>query len=266
MKNIKSDKKIKPDMVKWSPKEGINVFANSFLIFIIIESILLFHYTAISPENFNWISVEIPINIGSLFLSKLPYIFLAVPPIFYIYRKKLNITKIGFRSKIIKEFVVYGIISGVIFWILDYLSHLFMSLFESMGWSALSQPNYIQEQNQIIQGMGGWVVLFVIIIIVKQIAEDILFRGVLQNSLDDFYSKKNENKLTLKIKIKSSFIISMIYALIFFLLTFSVYTLIINIITSLIIGFFYESSEKSMTSLITMRIVYTGIVVIFLII
>ncbi|MHA1729049.1 MAG: CPBP family glutamic-type intramembrane protease [Promethearchaeota archaeon] len=262
-KKMVSEKSLTPDKNKWSLKEATSVFFNSIMIYVLIESVFL-GFFMLNPGLLD--EGRIPINEFTLLISPLISIIFGVFPLIYISKNKHNFKKIGFREENIIKFILTGIIVGILF-------YFFNNWIDSLVTFFIDKPvAVIAEEKDVINNMGiPLVMLLTVIVITGQIFEEILFRGVIQNALGDYLENKNPKKksgMLLNVnKWNTIFIICAIYSVFYFIIGLNFYYLILNLVSSLIVGIVYEFTDRSMVVLIFMKISYIimGIVLFFLI-
>lgn len=254
-KKLITEKDLKPDKEKWKVREGISTFINSVLIFIVAEFAVVVGSTFLGGnQNGTYVSI----TVSSILLNPLIYVLLGIYPLIYISVKKLNYSKLGFtwRKKLI-PFLFLGVITGIAYYFIEYVAEQGLQL---TGIPLLQLPSIAAEQNQVMANMGSLIYLLILFFALQELFEAILFRGVLHNTIADYFERKDSKYR----KLKSILIVSAVYCIFYFILSLSVYYLILNIIFSLFVGFVYEGSNRSLYSVAIMKIVFYLVGFIFL--
>lgn len=249
-KKIVTEKEIKIDPNKWSSgKEIFNVFLNSMLFYIFIT---------IGAAIFNF-QEYIDINLTEL-LYFVGSIALGIYPLIYIGSNHLHWKKIGFRSDKIVLFILLGIGAGIGLYFVEYGTSLVTNLIPYFhpdsilayifDRTALFDLNTVEFPLRIA---------FYAAFLLEQVSVELLFRGVIHNGIHDLMVKKKRNLS----RILPVMLTTLIYAVFYFLFDQSGYALIFNLVLSLVIGIVYELSDRSLSILISMKIIYVGASILF---
>ena len=227
---IFTNKKLEPEhkfLLKkdsWNLKEGINVFSTCIYILIIVFFLLL---TLITLQ---FDTEDLDLNIVTIVLSQLPELVLGIYPLWYIYNKKHSYKKLGFSSekKKILITILVGIIGTSILIIIDYLSNSFISIINDAGLDFFDIETSIITQNQEIRSTDiFWKILLTLSLVVVSISSEIVFRGVLHNTLKQKF--KNEYYVILIVALVYSvfmLLFSFPFGLSFFLTNFLTFTVL----------------------------------------
>jgi len=190
---IFTNKKLEPEQKfilkkdAWNLKEGFNVFATCIYILVIVFFLI---FTLISTQ---FDPLDTDLNILIIVLSLIPELVFGVYPLWYIYNKKHRYRKLGFvsDSKKILNAILIGIIGTVILILIDFLSTTFISLLNNAGLDFFDIEMSIIEQNQEIKEAGIlWILLLTLLLTTGAISSEIVFRGVLHNTLKKKFKKE----------------------------------------------------------------------------
>lgn len=261
-KKLQPEKKIILSKETWNVKEGLNVFTSSLItyIFAMFIIIIFVYYQA----GFGDPTAEVKIDITLILISQVPGIIFGITPLWYIFSNKHYSSKVGFNSdsnKLIFALII-GIIGGLILLGLNYIVGLFQDLLVNFGLTFFDAAQYTAEENEVIRSSGlFWLIILLILVAVQAFSTELVFRGVLQNTLKNSGKfKKNASG-----KVFLSIVIALIYAgvnslfsfptgLVFFLLNFLVF---------LILGLLYEINGNIFNTIFA-SILYHSLIVIFL--
>ncbi|MHA1897658.1 MAG: CPBP family glutamic-type intramembrane protease, partial [Promethearchaeota archaeon] len=254
-----SEKDLKPDKEKWTMKEGLKVSAASFMVFFVIELLVVYYLIFFSSENINSEQLTLKINSTTLFINAIVNVLIGLYPIIYIMQYNLSFKKLGFINddKVMKNLLI-GIFGGILYYLVDILTQ---SALSGINISLLNPPQMIDEQNAVIRNLGILYIPFIIITILGLISETILFRGVIHNSIAEKYARKGGAQG----RFITILLTALVYSGTFFFLNLNLYFLILNFISAFIIGIFYELSNRNIWSIIMLQIVYMIINAIFFI-
>jgi membrane protease YdiL (CAAX protease family)/predicted RNA-binding Zn-ribbon protein involved in translation (DUF1610 family) len=236
----------------WNLKEGINQFGNCLYILIIIY-FLLFTIIAFQVE-----STDIEINIGIILLSQIPELLFGIYPLWYIYSKKHSYKKLGLFSES-KKFLlalVIGVLGGLCLFLINYFAGYLFDIIADAGLDFFEVKETIDEQNSIIRNADFLlIILLTILLSLGGFSTEIVFRGVLHNTLKERF--KNEIKVIL--------IVALIYSVVMLLFSFPIGLVyfIVNFIIFTVLGLLYEIN-KNLYNTIIASILYNILIVVFL--
>ncbi|MFX0019097.1 MAG: type II CAAX prenyl endopeptidase Rce1 family protein [Promethearchaeota archaeon] len=218
----------------WNLREGISVFGNSLMAYITIRLLIIMLLTGVSGD----------VNIFTIFLSHIPEIIFGVYPLWYIYSKKHSFTKLGFRSRkklIVLAFII-GVISSVILFEISFFSDMFTDFLYNSGITfGIDLPGEIALQNQIIREAGLlWDIILIIFMSISTISSEIVFRGVLHNTLKNHFENNIIGRITVII------LVALVYSLLnlVFLLPISVFFFLFYFSSSILLGIIFELNNN----------------------
>ena len=241
-------------------KEGLNVFMNSIMIYVVVQLFLIM---------FIWVqlgeSTSI-ININLILISQIPGIVLGIFPLWYIYSNKHKSEKLGFTSDSKKNAlaILIGIVGGLSLLAINYFSSLITSfLIDNIGLDFFDIYEYFAQENKAIQEAELlWVILLLIIISLQAISTEIVFRGVLHNALKERFEKGEKDVVG---KLKVILIIALAYSLIYILFSYliGIIFFILNFLVFLLLGILYEINKNILNTIIA-HILYINIMIIMI--
>ncbi|UCD02216.1 MAG: CPBP family intramembrane metalloprotease [Promethearchaeota archaeon] len=255
---IFTSKKLEPEqkfLIKkdtWNLKEGINVFGTCIYVLVIVFFLL---FTIIS---FQLGAITYEINIQIILLSQIPEILFGIYPIWYIYKRRHSFNKLGiyWDSKKILFALLIGILGIFVLILINYLSDSLINFFSAVGLDFFDVKSSIEEQNQVLRNADIlWIILLTLSWSIRTISTEIVFRGVLHNTLKQKFS--NEFYVIL--------IVALAYSLTMLLFSFSmgISFFLINFLTFTVLGFLYSINGNIFNTLIA-NISYNIIVIILL--
>ena len=218
----------------WNLREGISVFGNSLMAYITIRLLIIMLLTGVSGD----------MNIFTILLSHIPEIIFGVYPLWYIYSKKHSFTKLGFRfsKKWIALALVIGVISSMILFEINFLSGIFIDFMYNSGITfGIDLPGEIALQNQIIREGGLlWGILLIIFMTISTISSEIVFRGVLHNTLKKHFENNIFGRATVII------LVALVYSILnlVFFLPISVFFFLSYFLTSILLGIIFELNNN----------------------
>ncbi|MHA1292728.1 MAG: double zinc ribbon domain-containing protein [Promethearchaeota archaeon] len=220
----------------WNLKEGVNLFTNCLMIYITIELLLIIVlWMSAGPED----PIEIELNMYLILLSQIPGIVIGIYPIWYIYSNKHESRKLGLYSgkKKLLIALLIGIGGSIVLLFINLgTTFLFYSLYEK-GIGLIDLQAYYAEENQIIREAElVWIIMLFIFLTLQAISLEIVYRGVLHNTLKERFSKDSKGKLKVILSV------ALIYAVFSILFTFPIGILFfpLNIIMFIFLGALYE--------------------------
>ena len=232
----------------WKFREGIHIFFNSIMFYIIAQFLLIIIYlTTVSQNNQN----QSDLTIYLILLSQIPSLILGVMPLWYIYSRKHKYEKLGFSSDKKKNQLAFiiGIVGGLGIIAINYLSGYLYQFLYDIGLDFYDIQAYIDLEYTIIRGAGLLLIILLIELIFAAISIEIAFRGVLHNTLKE---KFNDNKISGKILIST--IVALVYSVFFLVLSFpiGIYFLIPNFLIFLLLGMLYEINDNIYNTIIAL--------------
>ncbi len=255
-KKLESEEKYRIRKDSWNVKEGFNVFTNSLLFYFTVYILMImFLWTQIGTG-------DVELNIFMILLAQIPGIVLGIFPLYYIFSHKHDIKKLGFFSdskKIALAFVI-GIVGGLGLIAINLFSNLIITFFVDIGVEFFNISGYIEEENAVIRNADIiWKILLLIIISIQVISTEIVFRGVLHNTLKE---KIEDSKINVKGKLIVILIVALVYAglYIVFAFPFGFIFFILNFLVFLLLGILYEINGNIYNTIIA-SILYQSIVI-----
>ncbi|MFX0070749.1 MAG: type II CAAX prenyl endopeptidase Rce1 family protein [Candidatus Hermodarchaeota archaeon] len=247
----------------WNLKEGLNVFTNSILVYITVQIFLvgfLYYQGGFGDsEQYNFSQIDIFLII----LSQIPGILLGIFPLWYIVSNKHDFEKLGFPTKDKKLFLAFiiGILgaSGLI--AINYFSSFITSFLFEIGLDFFEIQKYMEIESKAIKAGGYWVIILLIELILTAISVEIVFRGVLHNTLREKFGFENNNG-----KIITIMLVALIYSAIYLLFSFplGLYFLIPNFLVFLLLGFLYEINRNIYNTIIASIFYNISLIIIIL--
>jgi membrane protease YdiL (CAAX protease family) len=255
-KKLIPEQKFVLNKASWNFREGFSVFGNSIMVYIIIRLLISVIITFQMP-------LSEPINITTIILSQLPDIIFGVYPIWYIYSKKHDMRKLGFSFST-KKFlitVIIGIIGGLVLILINDLSNSIIELMIQFGIDFGDIFSYIAFENQVIREAEiYWIILLMFLLNISVFSTEIVYRGVLHNTLKSHFGKDVVGK------IGTIIIVALIYSVLYliFSLPLGIYFFLINFIIFLILGILYEVNQNLYNPIIA-SILYNTVLIILVI-
>lgn len=250
-KRLVSEQKFILNKNQWNLREGLNVFATCMYIYIIVFFLL---YFALATQ---WGTGGLEPNIQLFLISQIPKALFGIYPLYYIYSKKHNSIKLGFfkDSKKIVLSLVIGLVGAICLILFDFL---FSALINALGVIGLDVSSVIEPataQNQIIREADFiWVFFLVILMVVGTVSTEIVYRGVLHNSL----TQKFNNRIYVLL------IVALVYAIVMLVLDPSPIYFFLNFIGFIIIGIIFEITNGNIYSTLITNVLYNILIVILI--
>ena len=246
-KKLISEKEIRIDRNKWtSGKEIFNVFLNSVLFYIFITLgatiFLLQGYLDESIASLLYLAGSAVLGVYSLI---------------YVGINHLKWKKIGFKSEKILLYILLGIAAGIGLYFVEY-GVTYLTDFIPDYYADKPIMAFLFDQSAIFDintidfplRLG-----FYAIFLLEQVMEELLFRGVVHNGIYDVMKKKKKGGS----RFFAVLLTTLFYASFYMIFEISGYMLIFNLVLSLVIGIVYELSNRSLTIVISMKIIYVGV-------
>jgi membrane protease YdiL (CAAX protease family) len=221
----------------WNLKEGFNVFTNSLLVYITVYLFLIMFVWFQLGLGDGSSTTEIPFYL--ILLSQIPGMLLGIFPLWYINANKHSYEKLGFptnKKKIISAFII-GILGGLGLIAINIFSGFINTLFYEIGLNFFDIQEYMDMETKAIRSGGIWVILLLFELIITSISVEILFRGVLHNTLKEKFGAEKGNGRFLTI-----LIVAIAYSLIYLLFSFpiGIFFLVSNFLIFIFLGVLYE--------------------------
>ena len=196
---------------------------------------------------------------GIILLSQIPELLFGIYPLWYIYSKKHSYRKLGLISES-KKFLLallIGVLGGLCLFLINYFSGYLINIISDAGLDFFEIKETIDEQNSIIQNADVLLIVFLTILLsLGSFSTEIVFRGVLHNTLKERY--KNDFKVIL--------FVALIYSVVMLLFSFplGLVYFFVNFIIFTILGLLYEIN-KNLYNTIIASVIYNLLIIIFLI-
>jgi len=254
---IFTDKKLEPEQKfilkkeSWNLKEGINVFGTCIYILVIVFLLLV---TLISFQLDTTTT-----TIEEIVLNQVPELLFGIYPIWYIYNKKHSFTKIGIysNSKKILFGIFVGILGAIVLMLLNFFSDSLIYFFHDVGLDFFDVKSIIGEQNDIIRNANPlWIILLTITLSVGAFSSEIVFRGVLHNTLKQKF--KNDLFVILLVAIAYSLI------MLFLTLPIGVSFFLVNFISFMILGIIFELTNGNISTTIFSNVFFNIVLIILI--
>jgi membrane protease YdiL (CAAX protease family)/predicted RNA-binding Zn-ribbon protein involved in translation (DUF1610 family) len=237
----------------WNLKEGINVFTNSILVYITVQLFLImFLWFQLGSNDTNQ-TLGSEITIFLILISQIPGILLGVFPLWYITANKHSFEKLGFPikdKKLILAFII-GISGGIGLIIINILSNFIniyiYELINGLGLNLFDIQEYMEMESKAIQNAGFWIIILVVELILATISVEIVFRGVLHNTLRERFGTEKING-----RIITILIVALVYSGIYLLFSFpiGIFFIVSNFLVFIFLGILYEINQNIYNTII----------------
>jgi len=250
-----TNKKLVPEqrfMIKketWNFREGISVFGNSLMVYIVIRLLITMLLTLqLEPSD------PIDLNVTTILLSQIPDVLFGLYPLWYIYSKKHNFQKLklNFKARPFLIALFIGVIGSIGLVIIDNFSSLLIQFMYDSGIDFFDIFSYLYEQSLVIQNADLiGVILLMVILSLSAISTELVFRGVLHNTLNEHFDNNLLGRSSVVI------IVALIYSVLFlfFTLPIGIYFFLVNFMVFIFLGILYEVNKNILTT-ITASIFY----------
>lgn len=239
---IFTDKKLEPEskfyLKKdiWNLREGARIVEVCVSLRILIYLIIAFQLTLFDLTS------SIP-AIFLIYLGILPELLYGIYPLGYIQSHKHDFKKLGFtkdKKKLVIA-VIIGLVGGFGLLFLNMFSGIILDIVNEFGWGFTDIDALLEEQYQIIRNAAiGWKLLLILLIGINSMFSEILFRGVLHNTLKVKFADGLYGKFIVIL------IVALVYSLINLLLTFPIglFFILLDFIAFVFLGILYEINEN----------------------
>ncbi len=235
----------------WNPKEGMKVFVTCIYALVIIFFLLVIFLTS-QLETTN-----IEVTIQTIVLSQLPVFFFGIYPIWYIYNKKHSYHKLGFYSDSRKVLlaIFIGVLGTGILLLINYFSNTFFSFIADAGLDFFKLEAIMNEQNQVIRNANLlWKLLLTTLISFGAISAEIVFRGVLHNTLKEKFT--NDYQVIL--------IVAFAYSIMMLLFSIGLTSFLTNFVSFTVLGVLYKINGNIYNTIIANALYNVVIMVLIL--
>jgi len=254
---IFTNKKLEPEQKfilkknQWNLKEGISVFSTCMYVYIIIFFLVYFLLVNQGGNGTTEPTIQI------FLISQIPEALFGIYPLYYIYSKKHSPEKLGFLkdSKKIVVGIIVGVIGAASLILLDFL---YSGLITALGEIGLDLSNVIAEsalQSQIIRDADFlWVYLLIVLMAVGTFSMEIVYRGVLHNTL----KKKFKNPIYVII------IVALAYAILMVVPYPSPIYFFLNLLGFIILGIIFEITNGNIYSTLITNVLYNILIIVLI--
>ncbi|KKN35413.1 hypothetical protein LCGC14_0783840 [marine sediment metagenome] len=251
------NKKLEPEQKfilktdSWTLKEGFNVFSTSVYIYII--TFFLIYFLVVFQDG----GGSIDQNIQMFLLSQTPEILFGIYPLYYIFSKNHKFKKLGFYkdSKKILIGTALGIIGLFSLILINILFNSLISTLASFGLDFFETSADLAVQTQILRNADFiWIFLLIILIGFGAVSSEIVYRGVLHNTL----KQKFDNNIYVIL------IVALIYSVLMLILYPNPTYFLLNFLGFVIIGIIYEVTNGNIYSTIVANVLYNILLIILI--
>ncbi len=258
-KKLKSEQELIIKKDSWNMKEGLNIFILSLFIYVIVQVLLFMFIWSQLGESTS------KININLILISQIPGIALGIYPLWYIYSNKHKSEKLGFTSdsKKIALAILIGIVGGLSLVAINYVSDLIISFLIEIGLKFFDISEYLAQENKAIKEASFlWIILLLIMLSLQAISTEIVFRGVLHNTLKERFEKDEKDVAG---KLKVILIIALVYSGVSILFSYfiGIIFFILNFLVFLLLGILYEINKNILNTIIA-SILYFNMMIILI--
>lgn len=240
---LEPTQKINPDI--WEIKEGFNVFMTSLLTYFMVYTFIVMLLIYQIDQNNTYSDIFIYLII----LSQIPSIIFGIYPLYYIVTRKHSFEKLGFplQDKKIHLALFIGVLGGLGLIGINILSSYLNVIFYDLGLNFFDIQEYLDTETRAIKRAGFWIFVLLAELIFAAISVEIVFRGVLHNTLREKFGKENK-----KSKILTIIIVASIYSGIYLMFSFpiGIFFIIPNFLVFVLLGLLYEINGNIYNSII----------------
>lgn len=262
-----TDKKLQPAqkfIVKkesWNFKEGINIFFMALWHYILAYFLIISIFWFQSDFAAN---IEIESSIHMFLIGQIPTIIFGIYPLWYIFSRGHKPEKLGLHKEdnMLSKALIIGMIGALILVALNYILNVFNTAVFEIGLDIFDMQAYLDDERTILQEAP--ILLIVLLgfeLVIGAISTEILFRGVLHNTLKEKFD--GEDPL-------SRFYVILIVALIYsgvyllFSLLIGVVFFLMNFLVFILLGLLYEYNENLYNSIFAHAIYQILLVVVIM--
>ncbi|MEJ2294314.1 MAG: CPBP family intramembrane metalloprotease [Candidatus Lokiarchaeota archaeon] len=202
------------------------------------------------------------LNITAILLSQLPALLFGIYPLWYISNKKHDMKKLGFwySPKQLVVTIIVGIIGGLLLILINSFSSSIINFFVQLGINFNDVFSQIAHENQLIREAEiFWIILLVFLMNLSVFSTEIVYRGVLHNTLKAHFGNNLFGKFSAII------LVALVYSLIYlvFTLPLGIYFFLIEFIIFVILGVLYEVNKNIYNPIIA-TIIYNSVLILFI--
>lgn len=233
----------------WNLREGLNVFGTCIYIYII--SYFLIYFLLVFQGG----TGTLEISIQTLLISQIPQILFGIYPLYYIYSKKHSYGKLRFikGSRKIISGILIGCVGALSLILLNLLYSSLISSLADIGLDLFNVETELALQDQIIRNADFLLVFLLgVLLVLGTISLELVFRGVLHNTL----------KQRFRNVIYVILLVAVIYSVLRIVLYPSPVFFALNFLEFVIIGIIYEITDRNLYSTIIAHVIYSIILLI----
>ncbi|MBY8978939.1 MAG: CPBP family intramembrane metalloprotease [Candidatus Lokiarchaeota archaeon] len=243
---------------EWNFREGVRVFSNALMVYITVRLVITMWLTLqLGPSE------TLDLNMTTILLSQAPDIVLGIYPLYYIYSKRHNLKKLGliFTKKSLVIAITVGIAGSIGLVLIDNFSSLVIEFMYDSGINFYDIFAYLDEEYLVLQNSNLiLVILLLSLLSLSVISTELVFRGVLHNTLKAHFENNFLGKVTVIV------IVALVYSLLFlfFTLPIGIYFFLVNFMVSIFLGVIYEIN-KNLVSTIMASLIYNITLIILIV-
>ena len=232
----------------WNLKEGISIFGNALVWYVTIRFLIIILLSLQTPTE------SLDVNITTILLSQIPDLIFSIYPLWYIYAKKHDLSKLGFnfnKKKVIIAIFI-AILGTIILIFTEFISSFIIDYMYSVGINIVDIYAYLAEEHLVIQNSNPiWIIILIVLLSLGSISTEIIYRGVLHNTFKQYFQKNLINRIYVIL------LVALIYTGIYLLFSLPVglYFFLINFIVFIILGIIYEINGNILNTII-LSIIY----------
>ena len=240
----------------WNLKEGIGIFGNALIWYVTIRFLIIILLSLQTSSE------TLDVNITTILLSQIPDLIFSIYPIWYIYSKKHDFSKLGFnfdKKKVIVAIFI-GILGTIILILNEFISSFIIDYMYSIGINLVDINAYLAEENLVIQNSNPiWIIILIVLLSLGSISTEIIYRGVLHNTLKQYFQKNLISRIYVIL------LVALIYTGIYLLfsLPIGLYFFLINFIVFIILGILYEINGNILNTII-LSIIYNTVLILII--
>jgi membrane protease YdiL (CAAX protease family) len=254
---IFTDKKLEPEQKfilkkdRWILKEGMNVFVTCIYIYIIAYFLMYFLLVFQAEGD------SIEQNIQIYIINQIPEILIIIYPIYYILSKNHSFTKLGFTkgSKKILTGILIGVIGAISLILINILFSSLINYLAEVGLDIFDMETEINGQNQIIRDADIiWVFMLITLIAIGAISLELVYRGVLHNTL----------KQKFRNNIYTILAVALIYSIFMLFIVPNPAYFLLNFLIFVVLGILWELSNGNIYSTLIASVFYNIVLIILI--
>ena len=257
-KKLVSEQKFVVKKSEWNFREGIRVFSNALMAYVTVRLVITMLLTFQLGQ-----SEILDLNMATILLSQAPDVVFGLYPMYYLFSKKHNFKKLGFifKTKSLVIAALVGIAGSIGLVLIDNFSSLIIEFMYDSGINFYDIFAYLEEEYLVLQNSSLFLVISLLALLsLSVISTELVFRGVLHNTLKAHFENNLLGKVTVIV------IVALVYSLLFlfFTLPIGIYFFLVNFMVSIFLGVIYEIN-KNLVSTIIANLIYSITLIILII-